>query len=149
MDELLRLVLVHRDLLEHDLALGVELGEGRREDHLAHHVERDLELVVGHARVDDRVLARGGRVQLAAEAVEDLGDLLRAVARGALEEQVLDEMRDAGLGVGLVARAGADPEPDRDRADVREALRDDALARVELREHVLLLHARIVLARRR
>ena len=78
--ELLRLVLVHRDLLEHDLALGVELGEGRREDHLAHHVERDLELLVGDARVDDGVLARGGGVQLAAEAVEDLGDLLRAVA---------------------------------------------------------------------
>ena len=26
-DELLRLVLVHRDLLEHDLALGVDLDE--------------------------------------------------------------------------------------------------------------------------
>src|SRR5262249_29431963 len=104
------------------------------------------ELVVGHARVDHGVLAGGRGVQLAAEPVEDLGDLLRAVARRALEEQVLDEVREARLGVGLVARAGADLEPDRDRADVRKALRDDALARVELREHVLLLHARIVLA---
>ena len=52
-----------------------------------------LELVVGHARVDDRVLARGGRVQLAAEAVEDLRDLLRRVVARALEEQVLDEVR--------------------------------------------------------
>ena len=32
---------------------------------------------VGHPRVDDRVLARGRRVQLAAELVEDLGDLER------------------------------------------------------------------------
>ncbi len=39
-DELLRLVLVHRDLLEHDLALGVDLGEERRVDHVGHHVER-------------------------------------------------------------------------------------------------------------
>jgi hypothetical protein len=32
---------------------------------------------------------------------------------------------------------------------MREALRDDALARVELRKDVFLLHARIVLAPRR
>ena len=82
MDELLRRVLVHRDLLEHDLALGVELVEERREDHVAHHVERRLEVVVGHARVDERVLARRRGVQLAAEPVEDLGDLERACSRG-------------------------------------------------------------------
>ena len=73
------MVVVHRDLLEHDLALGVELGEAGREDHFAHHVERRLQLVVRNTRVDDGVLARGGRVQLPAERVEDLGDLLRAV----------------------------------------------------------------------
>ena len=94
-DELLRRVLVHRDLLEHDLALGVEVVEERREDHVAHHVERRLDVAVGDARVDDRVLARGRGVQLAAEPVEDLGDLERAVAARALEEQVLDEVRDA------------------------------------------------------
>ena len=38
-DEILRRVLDHRDLLEHDLALRVELGERRREDHVGHHVE--------------------------------------------------------------------------------------------------------------
>jgi predicted Zn-dependent peptidase len=37
--------------------LGVELCEGRSEHHLAHHVERDLQLVVRNPRVDDRVLA--------------------------------------------------------------------------------------------
>ena len=96
-DELARRVLDHRDLLEHDLALGLELGEDRLEDHLGHHVERDLELLVGHARVDDRVLAARGRVQLAAERVEGLRDLLRRVRGGALEEQVLDQVRDPGL----------------------------------------------------
>ena len=78
-DELLRVVLDHRDLLEHDLALGVDLGEDGLVDHAHHHVECGLEPVVGHARVDDGRLARGGGVQLAAEPVEDLGDLLRAV----------------------------------------------------------------------
>ena len=137
-DEVLRRVLDHRDLLEHDLALGVEVGERRREDHVRHHVERVLEVPVGHARVDDRVLARGGRVQLAAHLVEDLRDLLRVVRPRALEEQVLDEVRDARLRLGLVARAGADPEAERHRPDARHALGDQALAGVELREDVFL-----------
>ena len=42
--ELLRRVLVHRDLLEDDLALGVELRERRREHHVRHHVDRRLEV---------------------------------------------------------------------------------------------------------
>ena len=108
-----------------------------------HHVDRGLQVVVGDARVDDRVLAGRGRVQLAAERVEDLGDLLRAVRARSLEEQVLDEVRDAGLRVALVARAGADPEAERDGAHLREALGDDPFARVEL-GHDVLLHRRIV-----
>jgi hypothetical protein len=91
-DELLRRVLDHRDLLEHNLPLGVELGERRREDHVGHHVERRLQVAVGDARIDDGVLARGGGVQLPAEPVEDLGDLLRVVRARPLEEQVLDEV---------------------------------------------------------
>ena len=78
MHEVVRRVLDHRDLLEHDLALGVDVVERRPVDHVGHHVERGLEPLVGHARVDDRRLARGGRVQLAPELVEDLRDLLRA-----------------------------------------------------------------------
>ncbi len=52
-------------------------------------------------------------------------------------------MRDARAVVALVARAGADPEAERDRAHARHLLRDHALARVELREDVL-LHEAIV-----
>ena len=139
-NELLGRVLVHRDLLEHDLALGVEVGECGREHHVGHQVERRLHLCIRDARIDHRVLARGGGVQLPAETVEDLGDLLRGVGARALEEQVLDEVRRARLGVRLVARAGADPEADRDGADTRNPLRDHPLARVELGEDVFCTH---------
>ena len=142
-DELLRRVLVHRDLLEHDFALLVELGERGREDHVRHHRERGLGVAVGDARIDDRVLARRGRVQLGPHRVERLGDLLRVVGARALEQEVLDEVRDAGAVGPLVAGAGADPEAERDRTDARHLLRDHALARVELREDVL-LHEPIV-----
>ena len=139
-NELLGRVLVHRDLLEHDVALGVEVGECRREHHVGHQVERGLHLCIRDARVDHRVLARGGGVQFPAETVEDLGDLLCGVGARALEEEVLDEVRRAGLGVRLVPRAGADPEADRDGANTRNPLRDDPLARVELGEDVFLHH---------
>ena len=76
-DDVLRVVLDHRDLLEHDLALGVDVRERGREDHVRHHVEGDVDVVVGHAGVDDGRLARGGGVQLAAHRVEQLGDLGR------------------------------------------------------------------------
>ena len=101
--QVVRRVLDHRDLLEDDLALRVDVGEGRTEDHVAHHVERGLEPLVGHSRVHDGRLARRRCVQLAAELVEELGDLLGRVARRALEEEVLDEVRDAGARVRLVA----------------------------------------------
>ena len=126
--ELLRRVLVHRDLLEHDLALLVDLGEGRREDHVGHDLERRLDVVIGDARVDDGVLARRRGVELGAHRVERLGDLLRVEAPRALEQEVLDEVRDAGAVVALVARADVDPEAERDRAHARDALGDDALA---------------------
>ena len=130
--ELLRRVVVHRDLLEHDLALGVQLGERGREHHLAHHVHRRLEVVIGDARVDERVLARCRGVQLAAQPVEDLGDLQRAVPLGSLEQQVLDEVRHPRFVRLLVARAGGDPVADRGRAHMLEPLGDHAFAGVEL-----------------
>ena len=142
--ELLRRVLVHRDLLEHDLALGVELGERRREDHVRHHVERGLEMRVGNARVDDGVLARGRRVQLAAEPVEDLRDLLRACSDDApLKRRCSRKCETPGALLFLVARAGADPVAERDGADARHALGDHALAGIELGDLVL-PHRRIV-----
>ena len=141
-DEILRVVLDHGDLLEHDLALGVELGEGGLVDHPDHDVERRLQSIVRNARVEDGCLARRGGVELAAEAVEDLRDLLGGMPRGALEEQVLDEVGDPRAVIGLVPRARADPEAERDRADAGNLLADHALAGREARELVVLHGAR-------
>jgi len=55
--ELLRRVVVHRDLLEHDITLLVDLGERRREHHVGHHLERRVDVPIRNARVDDGVLA--------------------------------------------------------------------------------------------
>ena len=100
-------------------------------------LETEREVGVGNARVDDRVLARGGGVQLAAECVEDLGDLERVVRGSALEQQVLDEVADAGLARRLVARAAADPPADGNGAHAGEPLRGDAKAAGQLGDLVL------------
>ena len=91
-DPVLRIVLVHRDLLEHDLALGLELAEARAPDHVGHHVERALEVPVEHAGVQGGGLLVGPRVHLSPHRVEDLVDLLRAVALGAPEQHVLEQV---------------------------------------------------------
>ena len=142
-DQLLRRVLDHGDLLEDHLPFRVDVGEGRGEDHVGHDVERGLEVLVEDARVHDGVVAGRRRVQLAAERVEDLRHLERRVGGRALEEQVLEEVADAGVRIVLVARPRSDPEADRHRPHGGERLRDDPGAAVERRQQVV-LHARIV-----
>ena len=132
-DLVLRLVLVHRDLLEHDLALGVDLRIGRPEQHLGEQVEGLVGVGVEESRVEVRRLLAGRRVHRRAEAVEDLRDLDRRVALRALEEQVLEEVRDAGLRRRLVPRACSNPESECDGAHGGNYLGDDSDSRVEFR----------------
>ena len=62
--------------------------------------------------------------------------LERVVPRGALEQQVLDEVRDTGALGTLIPRANPDPVPERNRPHAGEPLGDDpdpARQRRELR----------------
>ena len=94
---LLGIVLVHGDLLENDRALGLDVLERGSEDHVGDHVEGGVDVIVDHPRVHRRRLLPGTRVQLGAHRVEDLIDLQRGVLRRALEQQVLEQMRQPGL----------------------------------------------------
>src|SRR5205823_3903320 len=73
-----------------------------------------------------RVLLGGEGVHLTAHGFHGLGDVLRGALFGPLEQQVLEEVGDAGQARLLVARADVDPEPDRHRVRVRHAFGDDA-----------------------
>src|SRR3954453_18541460 len=97
-------------------------------------VEDVLGVLVEEARVQVRRLLAGGGVDRGPEPVEALGDLDRRVARGPLEKQVLEEVRDPGLRRGLVPGAGPDPEPERAGADRGNLLGHDPHARAELVE---------------
>ena len=130
----LRVVLVHRDLLEHDLALGVHVLERRTPDHVGHHVEGGRQVLVEHARVDRGALLVGAGVELGAHAVEELVDLGGRVAIGAAEQQVLEEVREPGLGRGFTARAGGHEEPQGRGPHGGHGLRDDPQPGVKLRD---------------
>ena len=98
---ILGIVLVHRDLLEHDLALGLQGFEPRLPDHLGEHVERPLQVTIQHARVQRGGFAVGPGVDLRPHRVEDLVDLVRAIVLGAAEQHVLQQMTRPLLPVGL------------------------------------------------
>jgi hypothetical protein len=148
-DLLLRIVLVHRDLLEDHRALGFDFVERRTKHHVGHHVERLGDVLIDYARVDRGGLLAGACVELGAHAVEDLVDLQRAVPCRALEQQVLDQMREPRLTVALAARAGADPEAERDRTDRGHGLGHHADSRRERGQAVLFTHLGVVRSRGR
>ena len=76
-DRVLRVVLVHGDLLEHDLALGIDVDERGPPHHVGDHVEGARQVVVEHPRVDGRRLLVRAGVELGAPAVEQPVDLAR------------------------------------------------------------------------
>ena len=85
------IVVVHRDLFEHHVALGVHVL--RRDQRAGHHVGQDVhgqrQVHVEHPRVIAGVLLGGERVHLAADRVHLRGDVQRGTPLGALEQQVL------------------------------------------------------------
>ena len=94
------------------------------------------EYTVFHARVLDEDLGTavdvlGDMVTASTITAADVeaerdGDVHRRALGGALEEQVLKEVRAAVQGRGLVPRAHADPDPDARRAGAGHLLGDDA-----------------------
>ncbi len=75
--DIVRVVLVHVDLFDDDLPLGVDflLPECRALQHLTQQPEPLLQVVVQHPRPETRVLLAGEGVGLGAERVECLRDL--------------------------------------------------------------------------
>jgi hypothetical protein len=72
------------------------------------------------------VLFGGESVELTANRIDCLGDVLSAARRRALEEHVLHEVGDAALLGRFVAGPAREPDPDADRADLCHPLGEDA-----------------------
>ena len=109
---------------------------GGAQQHVAHHLERTLEVLVQEVSVEDRRLFARRRVHLGPEAVELLGDLLGRQLRRPLEQHVLQESEIPARSRTRRATRPA-PKADRHRAHGRHALGDDRMP-VELGEGVWL-----------
>ena len=139
-DEIVGRVLGLRNFLQHDLALALYLGriEHRFEKNIREHLGRHLEVLAEHLGVVAGVLLAGEGVEHAADGVEGLGDLRGGALFGALEQQVLDEMRGAVFGRLLVARAVLDPNANRRGDHLRHRLGENAHA---VSDNALLNHS--------
>ena len=98
-DEIVRRVLDHLDLFEDDLllVLDVVFREQRIADQVGQDVDRQRQVLVEHLQVIAGVFLGGEGVDLAADRIHLLRDFFGTPARRALEEHVLDEVRDAGM----------------------------------------------------
>ena len=125
--QIVRRVLDHLDLFEDDVLLAEDVGRRKRgpQHHVPQQIGRERQVLVEHLDVVAGVFLGRERVELAADRIDLLRDLLRRSARRALEQHVLDEMRDAALGVAFVARAAHQPHADRHRSHVRHRLGDE------------------------
>ena len=88
-------------------------------------------MLVEHLDVVAGVFLGGEGVELAADRIDRLSDILGRTGAGALEQHVLDEVGDAAALGRFVARAARQPDADADRADLRHPLGEDAKAVVE------------------
>ena len=78
-DDVLRAVVVHRQLVEDhlSLALDVAVAQRRRGEHVAEQLDAEVGDARRHAAVEGRVLLRRVGVDVAADAVDRLRDLCR------------------------------------------------------------------------
>ena len=128
MHQIIRIIFLHLQFFEDDaLFLGdIFFPKQRMQDEIGQHVEGEREMLVENFRVVADQLLGGEGVEISADRIDGARDLFRGPVAGAFEEHVLDEVRDAVLLGRFVARSGADPDADRDGADMRHDFGDDA-----------------------
>ena len=112
-------VLDHLDLFEHDLLLALDIaGTERRIQHdVRQHVHRQRQVFVEHLDVVAGVFLRGERIELPADRINRLRDVLGGPRRRPLEQHMLDEVGDAAALGRFVPRAARQPDTDADRPD--------------------------------
>src|SRR5262249_30166881 len=125
-DRVVGIVLVREDLLADDglFALDLLRSELRATYDVAEYVERLREMLGERACIHAHLLARGERIEMATERLEALRDRTRVAALGALEQHVLEKVRDAETFLGLVARTASHPYADRHRESLPHRLGD-------------------------
>ena len=127
-DKVVGRVLDGADLLQDHALLTREFGlvEGRVGEDVGQDVEREPGVVGEEMRIIGGLLDAGRGVEVAAGRLDLLGERAGRAAARALEGHMLEQVRQALLVGGLVARAGSDPYAERGGFQMRHAVGDDA-----------------------
>ncbi len=129
-----RIILIHLDLFDDHLLLGVEVVLAKRgAQDVGQDVERSRQILGQAGDVIERVFFGGLRVVLGADAVEVAVDRQRVAPRRSLEDHMLKEVRHARDFRPLVAAPCLDEEPRRHRAGLVVQFGDDLKAVIENR----------------
>src|SRR5882762_4362895 len=139
--EIFGIIQVHLDFFEDDLALffyviGVEFWP---ENQIRDDVKGDGQVLVKNLSVEADLLLGSKRVKHAADGIHFAGDGFSGAAFRALENHVLDEVREAVFLENFAAGTIANPNADRNGANVGHRLCEDHEA---VRQNVLLNVAR-------
>lgn len=126
-EKIFGIVQIHLDFFEDNLALfidvaGIELGT---KNEIGDDVECDGEMLVKDLGVEADLFLGGEGIEHAANRIHFAGDVFGGTALGSLENHVLEEMSKAIFGGGFAAGTVANPDADRDGADVLHSLSDD------------------------
>ena len=126
-DDVVGRVFAGADFLQDDVLLAGEIVriERRLGQNIRQHVERERHVRLQHARIIGRCLDAGRRIEIAADGFDLLGDIARGAPLGALERHVFEKVRNAVFFRRLVAAAGADPDAERRRFQMRHRIGDD------------------------
>ena len=124
MHQHIRIVLVDLDLFQNHPALALDVGRG--EDGIEHqvgqHIQSNGHMLGQRLHVEADGLLAGEGVQVAADRIHLAGDVLRRARARALEEHMLDKVRDAVGLRRLAARAAFDPHSHGHRTHILHAL---------------------------
>ena len=104
------------------------------DEHVTEELDDERQVLGRNPAVVRGVLLCREGVDVAADPVDRRGDVARAALLGALEQQVLEEVRDARQLVGLVPRPDADPDAGGHRERRGDALGHHPQPRGELRD---------------
>ena len=150
-DNVVRRVVRLADFLQDDAPLPLQLLG--RERAVGQDVTDDVgtqrQVFLQQLHVIRRLLTRRVGVDMAAHILDRLGNFGRRTPRGALECHVLEEMRCAVFGRGLVARAGRDVGADRHGLDPVHRLGHDGETAGQPGDLDGLAHAAFLLAKAR
>ncbi len=126
-DQVVGTVARARDLLENHFALFLEfvVGEGRILQNVGQDAEGYPFIALEDACEVSGRLQPGGRIEIAADGFDLLGDIPRRARQRALERHVLQKVREAVLRGQFVAGASIHPNSKRGGLKVRHGFGDD------------------------